>query len=223
MYINFGNDHPRVRFGSGIQIDGTYRVAVRNYRYLSRTAVGYFSGTTIADVAVNAEVGRVVSAEFNATSDRRLKKDILEIPEDVALSFLYNVKPVSYKWNEYHPSFEEDRHRIGYIAQDVIKHGFPNLVSFSPASEESCKNHDLIDEETGIENPQDAFFTFNYDDSIGLLHRSLLSAFEKINELENKIQNLENMENKIQELENLINHYHNTPPINEPHISDSPE
>lgn len=189
LVINYGADHPRVYIGSGLQIDGTFSYTVCNYGYLS-TVTGYFSGCQTVAAGLFVPNGRIIAPEVNCTSDRRLKYNIEEISEEAALSFALNVKPVSFQWIEGHPSHSEAQ-RIGYIAQDVAAAGFPNLVSFSPASETACGEHDAVDPVTGAENPQDAFFTLNYDDAAVLTHRALQIALRRIEELEARIAALE--------------------------------
>lgn len=50
------------------------------------------------------------------TSDRRKKKDIVEIDTKEALDTINRLKPVKYKWKEN----QSNRTHIGYIAQDVL-------------------------------------------------------------------------------------------------------
>ena len=51
------------------------------------------------------------------TSDRRKKKDIVEINTQEALKTINRLKPVKYKWKEN----QSNRTHIGYIAQDVLE------------------------------------------------------------------------------------------------------
>lgn len=189
LVINYQADHPRVYMGGGLQIDGNFSYTVCNYGYLS-TGTGYFSGCQTIAAGLFVPNGRIVAPEINCTSDRRLKYNIDEISEDAALAFALNVKPVSFQWIEGHPAHSEGQ-RIGYIAQDVAAAGFPNLVAFSPASEAACAEHEPVDPVTGVENPQDAFFTLNYDDAAVLTHRALQVALKRIEQLEARIAALE--------------------------------
>ena len=51
------------------------------------------------------------------TSDRRKKKDIVEINTQEALKTINRLKPVKYKWKEN----QSNRTHVGYIAQDVLE------------------------------------------------------------------------------------------------------
>lgn len=180
LIINFNNDHGKVFMGGGLQIDGSFSASICNYGYLANSATaGYFSGCQTVNTGLSVPNGRIHTTEINTTSDRRYKEDIEPIAESVALAFVQNVEPVSFRWKEEHPNHSEGQ-RIGYIAQDVAAAGFHNLVGFSPASEEACAEYDAVDPVTNVDNPQDAFFSLNYDDAAVLTHRALQVALAKI-------------------------------------------
>mgnify|MGYP003349611249 CR=1 FL=1 len=113
--------------------------------------------------------------EFDARSDKRLKKDIRLIDTQMALQFIKTSKPVLYKWN----IGNDDGDKSGYIAQDIIKIGFPHLVSGIP--------NENVSEETdsdGYTSPDKVQLSMNYDQVIPLLDAALKNALERIERLE---------------------------------------
>ena len=84
-------------------------------------------GTTAPAQALHVN-GRIRSNGINETSDRRYKKDITNLPEDI-LDKVLKIRGVTYKWrqNEFPKMEFEDGTQIGVIAQE-IEEVFPEVV-----------------------------------------------------------------------------------------------
>jgi hypothetical protein len=150
-------------------------------------AAGTYGGSASGTINISIYASeRMAATEFDARSDRRLKKDIRLIDTQMALQFVKTSKPVLYKWN----IGSDDGDKSGYIAQDIIKIGFPHLVSGIP--------NDNIKQETdsdGYTSPDKFQFSMNYDQVVPLLDVALKNALERIEQLEARLAALENKSN----------------------------
>jgi hypothetical protein len=122
----------------------------------------------------------VVAAEFDATSDRRCKTDIKNIPDDVVDNFM-NLEAKQYYWKD-----EKENLKYGFIAQDVIQQDLMPLVNFA----ESKGMVGGVDPETGVNNPADICLNLSYDSMIPLLQKALKKAMDRISDLEDKIKHI---------------------------------
>ena len=110
---------------------------------------------------------------FNATSDRRLKKDIKEC--DLGLDFINRLKPVEFKYNI---ETDEDTHH-GFIAQDI-----QDLNCFNGAINTNC----------------DDYLALNYSEFIAPITKAIQELYNMNNDLSNEVANLQKINNEIQEL-----------------------
>jgi len=55
------------------------------------------------------------------SSDKRWKRNVTEVPRNVALSAILALRPVTYQWNEDAPGFVQGANasKLGFLAQDV--------------------------------------------------------------------------------------------------------
>ena len=105
------------------------------------------------------------------------------------LQLYYLVFSSSRKWN----IGVDDGDKSGYIAQDIIKIGFPHLVGGIP--------NDTVNKETdndGYTSPDKVQLSMNYNQVVPLLDAALKNALERIEKLEAKIMELQA---KIMELQ----------------------
>jgi len=126
--------------------------------------------------------GRISSAEFNARSDGRLKKDVMPIPATDAWQFIKNVAPVYYKWI----NGPDDGHKFGFIAQDVMKAGFSNLVG-----QYGDTNIQEVTDADGFTSPAGVTLTVNYDQIVPILASALRDALSQIDDLKARLTALE--------------------------------
>lgn len=104
---------------------------------------------------------------LNVVSDVRMKKDISELSDQLGLSFIESLKPVSYKWKDEHV---DKKLHFGFIAQDLeetLKRGFhvneSNLVT----------HHEDIDK-----------YTVSYEELIAPMVKCIKELSSKVSKLE---------------------------------------
>ena len=113
-----------------ITVAANVSIAVPAYDWLANpvnagiygSITGYNPGAT-AYVSIWAS-DRIVAPEFNAYSDSRIKNVIGTISSKESLRFIENVDAVHYKLANH----GDDGDKFGFIAQDLIKAGFSNIV-----------------------------------------------------------------------------------------------
>ena len=133
-----------VIISSNLRINGTKNTNVGNFRYFAYGGYGgYASG--VINVSLYCPTGRAVAAEFDATSDRRCKTDIENIPDEKIDNFM-NLEAKQYYWKE-----EKENLKYGFIAQDVVQQDIMPCVNFA----ESKGMMGGTDPETGVNNPAD--------------------------------------------------------------------
>ena len=154
---------------------------VGNFRYYAYGGYGGYASGTI-NCAIRCLNGRCVAAEFDATSDRRCKTDIENIPDEKIDAFM-RLEAKQYYWKE-----EKDSLKYGFIAQDVIKQDIMSCVNFA----ESKGMVGGVDLETGVNNPADVCMNLNYDSMIPLLQKALKRSMDRTAALENRLEILEN-------------------------------
>lgn len=97
----------------------------QTYGFLNSSGVvGTSSGTN--SYSIRAQ-GRILSPEFNAVSDARLKNVEFNLDSDLALSLIEQLQPVSFKWKNQ----PDGQPVLGFLAQD-IESIIPNAVSKVP-------------------------------------------------------------------------------------------
>jgi len=141
---------------------------------------GYASGQTVTNSIWASS--RISGQEFDARSDGRLKKDVTPIPASDAWHFVQNVMPVHYKWI----NGPDNGHKFGFIAQDVVKAGFPNLIG-----QYSDSNVQEITDADGFTSPAGIALTVNYDQIVPLLASALRDALAQIDDLKSRLTVLE--------------------------------
>lgn len=155
------------------QINGTVGI-YSNYGYLTGSgATG--AGTTTLPVSLFCPNGRILAQEVDASSDRRLKDNIETLTTERALKFVQTVRPVTFTWKDN----SESGTRFGYIAQEVSKAGFDELVSTSPDAE-----IEETTDEDGFVSPANSRLSINYSQAVPLLTAALANALERITALE---------------------------------------
>ena len=139
--------------GVPLDVQTSTSIAIPAYGYLNlATPTGVYTGMT-APVSVRGS-GRMVAAEFNAVSDRREKENIVDITEQQALGFITKVAPVHFSWKSGAKS-----QNYGFIAQDLLKDGYDELVSMVPKP----GMEQTIDAD-GFVSPSDYQFNVNYSE-----------------------------------------------------------
>jgi hypothetical protein len=153
--------------------------ATYTYAYLANlnpsTPVGYSSGTNPYSLTANQ---RIQAAEFDATSDERLKNIIGKIKLSDAIRLIKNVEPIQFTWKD-----EIDKGtKTGFSAQQLIKTGFEHMVGGVPR----VGLEETIDGD-GFISPKDTQLVVKTD-QITAYHSLLIQhLLEKIEELEKRL------------------------------------
>lgn len=149
-----------------LDVEGSVPQSPCSYGALYNGGTGATRVTTCqSNIPIGIYVGnRIMAAEVDAVSDRRRKQDIQEISSVAANEFLQRIRPVRFHWKET-PKGVDD---FGFIAQEVVKAGFGNLVT-------QVQNASLQKEvdSDGFESPQGIQLGLNYEGVIPLLTKAL--------------------------------------------------
>ena len=133
-------------------------------------ASGVATGLNLTNINVSIYANAYIWSNigFIASSDKRLKTDIEELPVE-RVKQLLKLPVVSYKLKN------DDKTQFGILAQDLVKLGFTELVSLT-------MNEDLKEEidEDGFIYPEGAQLTVSYDRLAPLLLVLLKDLYERI-------------------------------------------
>jgi len=144
------------------------------YAYLANIPMpgpptGYSSGTNPYSLTANQ---RIQAAEFDATSDVRLKNIIGKIELSDAIKLVKEVNPIKFTWID----SVDTGIKAGYSAQQLIKTGFEHIVGGVPKS-----GLDETIDEDGFISPKDIQLVVNTDQIIayyGVIIKNLLERIE---------------------------------------------
>jgi hypothetical protein len=145
----FGTSQPLAPIDVAFSVSGT--VEINNYQTLRILNWAQNGGTAQnndaggVNVSVNGDGGNMTAHGFYAgysiqfQSDKRIKKDIVEVQDDVALQKFRLLKPSKYKYIEPILSGRTQRDVFGFIAQEV-QEVMPEAVTEGIA-EGTCQGH----------------------------------------------------------------------------------
>ncbi|MCC5835208.1 MAG: tail fiber domain-containing protein [Opitutales bacterium] len=164
-----------------------------SYGYLNRNhPIGRVTGTGV--YSLRAE-NRIMAAEFNAVSDARLKTNITPILESDAMDFVNKVSAVKYHWKD----GEDKGLKFGFIAQDLVKAGFNNMVGQSADPE---MNEEI--DASGFTSPAGARFSVNYEMATPILLVAIKQLKKEADLREARIEELEYLKSDITEKDSRI-------------------
>jgi len=169
-----------------------------SYRsYTAGSNSGLYGAGSFGTSYVSARFqGRILVAnEMDIASDRRIKTDIYDLTDDLCKSFIQKTTPVHFKYN----NTVDDQSHYGYIAQDVLKAGFADLVTPYP--------HDEIEETTdddGFVSPKDTLFALCLDEIVPILSKNIKMLYKENLELELENDKMTTMVNKLYERYNKL-------------------
>jgi hypothetical protein len=160
------------------------------------TGVGYLYGGS-GPISGNNETGSfglittvgAVASGFHTTSDARLKDDLAVVSPAMGLNFIRRVDPYTWNWND-KPETEEKR-ASGYVSQQLIVAGFPELVTSFPVKEMPAATHTFNGEE--IVSNANFKLIAKYDDTIAYLHAALRGALDLIEKQGQRLAALESL------------------------------
>lgn len=122
--------------------------------------------------------GRILcSGSIDVMSDRRTKKNIRELTDEYCKSFVERTTPVSFNRINGDPN-----KAFGYIAQELMRSGFPELVNIMPDSTMT----EEIDED-GFISPEGAAYNVSYEHIIPILAKNQQRLMKENAELRTKL------------------------------------
>eukprot|EP00944_MAST-04C_sp_MAST-4C-sp1_P003555 g3555.t1 len=121
--VGIGTATPEVPLAVSGSNTGVSNSAAR-YFGVANSSLAYDSNIFTDAVSIAATHGILTFTYFLAASDERIKKDIQDVPDDIALQTLQNIPVRYYKYKD--PA-RGDENVIGFIAQEV-KEAFPIAV-----------------------------------------------------------------------------------------------
>lgn len=127
----------------------------------------------------------IVGNEVDVTSDYRVKTNINNMTDSLCEKFIKTINPVTYNMKSELHEGKYGKTHYGFIAQDVLKLGFNDLVSVIPE-----KGLVEIIEEDGFINPKDHKFTICYDQVIPILTKNIQMLLSRVEQLEDIIKQL---------------------------------
>ena len=151
--------------GGTITSSGTVTLNVGAGSYITvaadTVAVDATTTATASKVAARDSSGDIYANDFQATSDARLKTDIIEIQN--ALDTIEKINGVKFKWNELATNPDKDKVQVGVIAQEV-EAVVPEIVNTN----------------------DDGYKSVSYDKLVPLLIQAVKELSEKVKKLEGK-------------------------------------
>jgi hypothetical protein len=137
-------------------------------------------GTTAYNYSIRA-LGRILCTQsLDVTSDSRLKKDVKELSDEFCTSFIETTTPVSFNWKK-----GDDLRSYGYIAQDLLRNGFDDIVNLAQDPNVS----EVIDDD-GFISPEGIKFTISYQYVIPILAKNQKRLMKENKELKAMLENI---------------------------------
>lgn len=178
MLIGSSNSDPSSAY---VNITGMTTTAVTNYGYVTSSGVVGSNGSSGNFGCSLRTTGRIVcGTELNVLSDKRLKKNIESVDDKYCKDFVYEVDAKKYVYKK----DKDNKPVVGFIAQDIIKSGFKEIIGFSQEEVE-----EVVDDD-GFLNPKGQVFTVNYEAIVPILSRNVKNLFEENRELKEEIAEL---------------------------------
>jgi hypothetical protein len=150
--------------GLDVEATDSWAAINRAYGYLNSSGASTSSGYSPSTPVAIYTSGRIVAQEIDGFSDARKKQDISGIDSKAAAEFIAKVRPVKFHWKD-KPG---DKESFGFIAQDISKIGFDNLVG----TEIDPKLHKVVDQD-GFVSPEGVGLSLDYNGVIPLLTKAV--------------------------------------------------
>jgi hypothetical protein len=146
------------------------------------TGTGSSTGNTTFSARFAGRI--IVGGEVNMVSDVRKKRDIEDLDLSLCKSFIKNIIPKKFRY-DYEP--DTNKKTYGYIAQDLLKNDFDELVNVITDDVD-----ELIDEDKFL-SPKDKSFILSNQNIIPILHNAIKYLFSQIDELKVQIAKYESV------------------------------
>ena len=178
MNISPGGD---VVIETNLRVNSSKSTNVGAFTYYAYGSYGGIASGSV-NTALYCPSGRVIAQEFGATSDRRCKRDIMNIPDEKINAFM-ELEPKEYHWKD---DDAKTTKKYGFISQDVASKDIMPCVNFSQMDGMVGGT----DVETGVNDPADICLNLNYISMIPLLQGALKKAMDRIAALEQQVATL---------------------------------
>jgi len=180
--------------------NGSFTRSTGNFGFLRSSAPAADTAPTpvTRNYSLYLASGLISDSELNVFCDRRKKKDIKDLDEDMASKFINMMKPVSFKYKK-----DNDKNTtFGYIAQDMIKYNLNDLVGitdvYAEDGDEPLEEEEIVTDSGEVFYlPSDVSLSVNLLSIIPILHLYIKKQDKKINQ-NNKL--IHELNNKIIEL-----------------------
>jgi len=181
-------------------VSGAVNATLTNCYAISGQTLANVSNTGSVGISFKVSSGRAwFATEVNFTSDRRIKKDIDPLTNTFAKTFVQSCTPVQYRYK----TQEDTKYQFGFIAQDLIKCNYGDLVN--------CDYQEGMVEETdddGFFSPPDHVLNVSYTNMIAILAQSQKDIYATIDMHETTIatqaQQINDLEARLAKLEALL-------------------
>lgn len=158
------------------------------YYYLGPGSSNGSITTTPSSISIRSNGRILVNTEIDVISDYRKKENIELLDEQYADRFVRTIKPKKFNYKT-----DPNGRQFGYIAQDLIKNDFGELIMV----EVDSNAQEYVDED-GFVSEAGKTYTLSRSQIIALLHSSLKMALSNIDMLTNKVTGLEDTIHKLQ-------------------------
>jgi hypothetical protein len=167
----YGAGNPAMVCDVGL-VAGTYGFSTGSGWFYGPSGAGGSAGLA-AQYGFSSGEGYVQGLGFYATSDARLKTNLVPLTPDQGREFIEKVDPHFFDWEA------TGEHDTGYIAQHLIKAGYPNLVASIP----NPRLEEHVDED-GLTSVEGIQLTAKYQAMQAYYHAALRDCFARIAALE---------------------------------------
>ena len=165
----------RIEISGGVSYKPSTSTSFKFFNINSTNIGSSNTGVSTATYSLWAS-NAIAASEFQAFSDARLKNIKYKITPEIANKFFDKIDSYSYELK----SDKNKSEKFGFIAQDLIKAGFSNLVGFY----EDQNSKEYIDKD-GLKSPEGITLTVNYEQIIPILFAAIKDLKNEINELKN--------------------------------------
>lgn len=174
----------------GSTVSSNLPLEVGKYTYTLLSSYGWLRsngsiGSSLLSLATDFSIradGRIIcKTEINVTSDRRVKSHITDLSPQFCKNFITNTTPVSFRFTH----GNENKTHYGYIAQDIIKAGYEQLVGviYDDTLEKTV-------DDDGFISPAGQQLILCYDEIIPILAKNISMLYEQLEEQKKIIQDL---------------------------------
>ena len=193
-WIGIGTETPRYP----LEVANTRSGQEGNMNYYYYLGPGSSNGsttTTPVNISIRSLGRLLINSEIDVISDFRKKENIELLNLDYCQRFVETINPKIYNYKN-----DPNGRHFGYIAQDLIKNQFSELIMV----EVDNTSEEYIDED-GFISEANRTYTLSRSQIIAILHNVIKSNVNKIKNLDEKLDNYINTVDTITVQQRLLN------------------